>query len=389
MHGKTAEKLKELIRDNPAIGELLAESIRVGRTVNPDPEKNPVHDLETFCDYLDWTECPLPWEKMKFAQSGELTETIDQAMAYFYFLLDQPLPGLEGRGLFRPCLVYAEEMRNWVNEAVSAWGRSLALPQSWTDSTLAYVQETPAFRMQEGWYEDPSNWHSFNDFFSRKLRDPSVRPVSQPENDAVCVSPADSEFQGVWDIGEDSVLAADDGVCVKSKTFRSVASILGEDSAYAGCFAGGKMTHSFLGITDYHRYHFPVSGIIREVRLIPALDAAGGVMFWDTKRKRYNLELGEPEWQSIETRGCVIVETESFGNVAVIPIGMCQVSSVNFTGGLEIGKKVRKGDPLGHFLYGGSDFMMLFEKRAGFEYTVGLSPKHLLVGEEFGRMQKK
>ena len=38
------------------------------------------------------------------------------------------------------------------------------------------------------------------------------------------------------------------------------------------------MTHSFLGITDYHRYHFPVSGIIREVRLIPALDAAGGVM---------------------------------------------------------------------------------------------------------------
>jgi hypothetical protein len=30
MHGKTAEKLKELIRDNPAIGELLAESIRAG-----------------------------------------------------------------------------------------------------------------------------------------------------------------------------------------------------------------------------------------------------------------------------------------------------------------------------------------------------------------------
>ena len=35
------------------------------------------------------------------------------------------------------------------------------------------------------------------------------------------------------------------------------------------------------------------------------------------------------------------------------------------------------------------EHMMLFEKRTGFEYTVGPSPKHLLVGEEFGRMQKK
>lgn len=387
MHGKTAAELEAILQKDGRLRKLFLESFEEGHRANPDPGRNPVRSLEDFYTYLDWTECPIPWQQMAFAQSSDLKETIDQAMAYFYFLLDQPLPELEDLGMFRPVLEYLPELRTWISHAAAAWGRSLGRPESWNREFLSYVQGTPSFRMEQGWYEEPANWHCFNDFFSRKLKNPSMRPVSAPEDETVCVSPADSEFQGVWDIGGDSVIEAEEGIIAKSRKFRSADELLGEGSAYAGCFAGGKMTHSFLSISDYHRYHFPVSGVIREARIIPALDAAGGVMTWDAGLRRYSLELGAPEWQSIETRGCVVVETRHFGNVAVLPIGMCQVSSVNFLEGVKAGSEVRKGGELGYFLYGGSDFMLLFEKRAGFEYTAEKNGRHLLTGQECGRFR--
>lgn len=40
---------------------------------------------------------------------------------------------------------------------------------------------------------------------------------------------------------------------------------------------------------------------------------------------------------------------------------MSPVSSVNFDPALKEGVRVRKGDRLGHFLFGGSDFVMVFQ----------------------------
>lgn len=52
---------------------------------------------------------------------------------------------------------------------------------------------------------------------------------------------------------------------------------------------------------------------------------------WDREEGRYKEYFSEVfGWQSIETRGVVIIETDSGGLVAVVPVGMCQVSSVNF-----------------------------------------------------------
>ena len=125
-------------------------------------------------------------------------------------------------------------------------------------------------------------------------------------------------------------------------------SVLLADSRYARSFANGTLTHTFLDINDYHRYHFPVSGTVKEVLLVPQYDAPGGVITWDAEAGRYKEYYSEIfGWQSIETRGIVIIETESGGLVAVIPVGMCQVSSVNFEEQVKEGAQVRKGDPLG------------------------------------------
>ena len=104
-------------------------------------------------------------------------------------------------------------------------------------------------------------------------------------------------------------------------------------------------------------------------------------------RYAYNiLDLG---WQSIETRGCVILETEEFGLVALLPIGMSPACSVNFEENIIEGAQVSKGDMLGYFLFGGSDFIMIFQERAGFVLDAPKSEdsqsyRHLLMGERIG-----
>ena len=90
------------------------------------------------------------------------------------------------------------------------------------------------------------------------------------------------------------------------------------------------------------------------------------------------------------------MDTGKYGLVALIPMGMAQVSSVNFEENVQVDSIHKKGDMLGNFLFGGSDFIVLFQEKAGFELTApkeeNLSSKtiiyqHALMGEEFGIMK--
>ena len=74
----------------------------------------------------------------------------------------------------------------------------------------------------------------------------------------------------------------------------------------------------------------------------------------------------------------------TYGLAAIVPVGMCQVSSVNFEESVQPGASVRKGDLLGMFRFGGSDIVMIFQKKAGFRLTAEPG-KHLLTGQEYGR----
>ena len=99
----------------------------------------------------------------------------------------------------------------------------------------------------------------------------------------------------------------------------------------------------------------------------------------------------------------MIVDTGKYGLVALIPMGMAHVSSVNFEGIVRPGITHKKGDMLGNFLFGGSDFVMLFQESAGFQITAPTADKkatksdsnpehrettykHLLTGEKYGVM---
>jgi phosphatidylserine decarboxylase len=164
--------------------------------------------------------------------------------------------------------------------------------------------------------------------------------------------------------------------------------LLGKDSAYRDAFADGVLTHTFLDVEDYHRYHFPVGGTIKEVNIIFQDDAVGGTISWSPDKNKYLLDSETPGWQFIETRGYVIIQTGKYGLVAVMPVGMSQVSSVNFEANVQVGSSFKKGDMLGYFLFGGSDCVILFQKAAGFKITASGNEKdgyrHVFMGETFG-----
>ena len=74
---------------------------------------------------------------------------------------------------------------------------------------------------------------------------------------------------------------------------------------------------------------------------------------------------------------------------SLLPIGMSQVCSVNFEKNLKVGDRIKKGDMMGYFLFGGSDFMMIFQQKAKFSMNKPVEKdkyKKLLMGQEYGVM---
>ncbi len=378
-----------IMDSDPELKALMEKSIANGVAVNPDRNTNPVQSLEEFYDYLDWCAVCMPWELIDVSETyPSIYDQIDQSLIYFYYYFDQPLEELEDKGYYYPTVQYCPEIVEWCRKYASSWGEYLSTPDSWNDDYFNRVVESGDFGFSEGWYGDENKWNTFNEFFARHLISPEFRPIAGTE----LVAPADSKPQGIWKIDENGDIIQPEGVQIKSRQFNRVSDLIGPDSRYGDAFAGGTLTHTFLDVNDYHRYHFPISGTVVEMTEIPAMDAAGGITEWDEEKGRYVLLSQVVGWQAIETRDCVILDTE-YGLVAIIPVGMSQVSSCNFSEGLSAGDKVEKGDELGYFLFGGSDIVMIFQDGVDVDLVVpedgngGYS--HVLMGEPYAELKKR
>ena len=386
-------KTKELIRivdSNPKIKSLLIEAINKAHEINPDTSTNPVQNLEEFYKFISGSETAMSWDLVRHTEHSTLYNRIDQSLAYLFFITDIPLPQVEGKG-YNNSLQYEEPFCSWLTSFNKGWGKFLDSKESWNKDYYKLALTENKFGLKNDWYEDTSNWKTFNQFFARRLKSPDKRPVALPEDESVVVSPADSTPQGKWAIDNNSNILEQEGVNVKSGTLHSIKKLLGEASKYKDAFSGGTFTHTFLDVGDYHRYHFPLSGVVKEVRLIPATNTFGGFITWDTHKKKYLFDPTGMGYQIIETRGCIILETEKHGSAALLPIGMSPVCSVNFLEKIKGGIKVKKGDEMGYFLFGGSDFIMVFQNQAGFiidapkEEGSGFY-KHLFIGERYERL---
>ena len=298
-YGNKTKELINIVESNPTIKSLLIKSIAQAKTVNPDKKTNPAQSLAEYYQFVTWAETCMPWSILPTTPYSTLYDKIDQSLNYFYFINDQPLTELEGQGLYNNSLQYIKPYSDWLVSFNKAWGLYLDTPNSWNDAYYQLARTDDKFGLSAGWYEDPSNWKSFNQFFSRYLVSPDKRPVTSPADSSVITSPADAIPQGVWQIDGNSNIVLKKGVSIKSGTLTSIVKLIGDDSQYKNDFASGIMTHTFLDVQDYHRFHFPVSGIIREIRNIAEQDAVGGIITWDSAIQRYMFDPTVPGWQSI------------------------------------------------------------------------------------------
>lgn len=393
-YGKATKELIALLDSDANLKSLLESSLQKAKEINPDRNTNPAQTLDEYYEFITWAETTMPWAIVKKEEYPEIFDNIFQGICAFYFLIDQPLSELEGKGLVNNSLQYYEPFAKWLVTFSKSWGAYLDTEDSWNEEHYQMALNDPSFGLQNDWYEDPSNWKTFNQFFARYLKTPNMRPIARPDLDSVVVSYADSEPQGVWAIDSTSNLIEKEGVPVKSATLKSISKLIGNDSQYKDAFANGTFTHSFLNVNDYHRYHFPLSGTIKEAKIIQGINPTGGQLWWDQENNRYAFNpTAKTGWQSVETRGCVILETNEYGLVALMPIGMAAVGSVNFEENITPGTTVKKGDMLGHFAFGGSDFIMIFQEGVSFTLDApkkddGNSYKHLLMGEHLGFLSK-
>jgi phosphatidylserine decarboxylase len=321
-HTPIVQKLITILETRPDLKKALLYSLKVANRLYAPT-------LEEYYKFLDEMVTLIPTDR-----------NILDYIKKFYYLLDHPDEGL---------LQTDELFVQWMVQFADEWGAFLDTPAS--TKGIKTFSANPDFHIDE-YQQDPSGWRTFNQFFARKVR-PGKRPIACLYDDRVIVSPADSVFRGCWPINEDST------IFVKDKNDRpySIKELL-DKSPYGEKFKGGKFYHSFLNVNDYHRYHVPVAGIVKEAREI-----TGRVYLEVEKCDDGSLNADDNTgYQFQQARGLIVIDSTKHvgGYVAVLPIGMAQVSSCNITA--EVGDWLHKGEEFGYFLFGGSDIIILFDK---------------------------
>lgn len=71
----------------------------------------------------------------------------------------------------------------------------------------------------------------------------------------------------------------------------------------------------------------------------------------------------------VSTRQIIIIRLDDGSNrlVAVVEVGMSEVSGCHPT--VTEGQKIKKGEQLGYFQYGGSSYVMVFDKDFDLEFN--------------------
>ena len=366
--------LASLRRSNQNLDDLLVQSLvtakeKASGNASPGSKLDPgLYEAlswpvtpQEYIDFLGefwvWKPQQSDLDAWKDPKTGNAQEVYDR-LCHFYFLIDQPL-GADGKTVMQSIPQFAQFLVAYANQ----WGAFLNTPESFSEEILASFQTlSPKFRVQDsmvnGRPNNPSGWLTWNQFFARELN-PGLRPIASPEDNRVIVSPADCTYRNHFAIAEDSTIP--EIVLKNTGKFASITQLL-EGSKYADSFGGGTYVHYFLGPYSYHRFHTPVAGRIEECYPIQ------GLTYLEVNIQDGQFDAPDDATNGYEfsqARGVITIDTSQsihgdVGVVAVIPVGMCQVSSVNMIA--TPGAEVPKGAEFGYFLFGGSDIVLLFQK---------------------------
>jgi len=379
-----------------------------------DAKRANVPDLDNInnlTEYLDDINEFLFWKPTE----NERGDKVYNKICLFYWILEQRttlvlqtevLPNQVGR----PLTIFS----SWMVDYANSLGAFYDTEASINAETIETFCNSPPYKMDQ--YErPPGGWKTFNEFFARHVK-AGLRPPDDPDNPEVIVSGADSVFDGKWSVDDESQVFFVKGVPWNIKD-------LLKGSDYADRFKGGTFMHAFLNTTDYHRQHAPVPGFIVEAKVIQGAAYLEVALVTDpdsvtdghqeprnmfsmrrcmtkgmtdaniirheyrgisshglTSEARGLNAPDTPGYQFLQARGCIIIDSP-IGLVAMLPVGMAQVSSVRLS--VKKGDQVKKGQEVSYFQFGGSDYILVFEKGSGVDITAD-EGTHYLTGQKIG-----
>lgn len=230
-----------------------------------------------------------------------------------------------------------EKPGSWISKAAFAAG-------VWDD--IQYDASKPGY-----------GFASWNDFFIRHFV-PGARPFIGDSSTSVDVGCETTPWQYQNDVQLSSKF------WIKDATY-SLIDLFGGNADVANDFVGGQIYQGFLSATHYHRWAAPLDGTLIQSWLQP------GTYFAQRPDQGQNPGTWEgtasqPYLGHVATRAVYIFEHQLFGKVAFICIGMAEVSTCYIEpqylipeGGSSV--SVARGDDIGHFEFGGSTHVMVFQ----------------------------
>lgn len=235
---------------------------------------------------------------------------------------------------------------------------------------------------------------SWDEFFVREFRD-GIRPVDAPE-----IGPIDQQFPDptlvIVNACESAPLQVQKDVklfdmfYLKGQPY-SLINMLNMNKDMAQQFVGGTVYQAFLSAMSYHRWHAPVSGVVKGIEVVPGtyysenwfegLAGAEDPDNADPAAPNYS----QPYISAVATRGIIYIQADNpeIGLMAIVFIGMAEVSSCEFT--VRVGQPIDKGQQIGMFHFGGSSHCMLF--RPGVELGFVQPPPRDMDTEENFRVR--
>jgi len=258
----------------------------------------------------------------------------DKLFIAFQYLVPQ-------HGLSRLAGWFANTSIGWIKNPMTRW----------------FVKQY-GINMDEALQTDPCAYVSFNDFFTRALKD-GARPIC--DQDKAIVFPADGAISQIGDIQYGRVFQA------KGQDY-SLLELIGGDEAIAKPFEDGKFAVVYLSPKDYHRVHMPLAGTLKTMTHVP------GDLFSVNETTADNV----PRLFARNERVVCTFDTEA-GPMAVILVGAMIVASIETVWAGQITPQARSikttrygsrkmhkfnlGDEMGRFKLG-STAIVLFGKDA-------------------------
>lgn len=233
--------------------------------------------------------------------------------------------------------------------------RLTRIESSWVQPTIKKFVKIFSVNMAEAKVQDLSQFRTFNEFFTRELKQ-GVRPVDTSEKVLAC--PVDGTISQTQAITQGEIFQA-------KGRYYSANTLLGGDTVLSHVFNHGFFSTIYLSPRDYHRIHMPCDATLTHQIYIP------GRLFSVAPFTVNTI----PRIFARNERVVSLFDTE-YGRIAMVLVGAINVAAIETVwGGLITpppGKKVvtntyssgevtlKKGEEMGRFNMG-STIVLLME----------------------------